>query len=305
LRQKSGRKAGGQNGHEGITMLQVEHPDCTVIHRPRGKCSCGRSLDHAPVIGTTKKQVFDLPKEIKVQVTEHQAQTVMCECGKVHTGEFPCGINAPVQYGDRLKAMATYFIVQQLLPVQRTQQIFKDVFGIELSVATLQSSTVACYNGLETTDTVIKERIIEAPVVHADETGCDVNKKLWWIHSLGNLMYTWYFCEKYRGKDAKTVAAVISRFGGRLVHDGWKSYLHYLCKHALCNAHYLRELVFIDEHLKEPWAHKMKKLLLEIKETVDEACMQGKRCLSDEVLQRFRNRYLLIIRQGYAALPSG
>jgi len=63
LRQKSGRKAGGQNGHEGITMLQVEHPDCTVIHRPRGKCSCGRSLDHAPVIGTTKKQVFDLPKE--------------------------------------------------------------------------------------------------------------------------------------------------------------------------------------------------------------------------------------------------
>jgi len=114
-------------------------------------------------------------------------------------------------------------------------------------------------------------------------------------------MYTWYFCEKYRGKDAKTVAAVISRFGGRLVHDGWKSYLHYLCKHALCNAHHLRELVFIDEHLKEPWAHKMKKLLLEIKETVDEACMQGKRCLSNEVLQRFRNRYLLIIRQGYAA----
>ncbi len=302
LREKSGKKAGGQQGHEGTSLRQVENPDKTVIHRPRGNCSCGRSLDHAQVIDTAKKQVFDLP-EIKVQVTEYQVQTVMCACGKVHTGKFPVGVNAPVQYGDGLKALATYFIIQQLLPVQRTQQIFKDVFGIDLSVATLQNSTVACYNGLETTETVIQDRIIEAPVAHADETGCDVNKKLWWIHSLGTLMHTWYFCEKYRGQDADTVAAVLRRFGGRLVHDGCKSYLHYMCKHALCNAHHLRELVFIDEHLKEPWALKMKKLLLEIKDAVEEARVKRKKRLSDETLRRFRNRYLLVIRQGYAVQP--
>ncbi|MCW8801538.1 MAG: IS66 family transposase [Desulfobacter sp.] len=303
LRKKSGKKAGGQNGHEGATLRQVDNPDKTVIHRSHGKCQCGRCLADARVVGTTKKQVFDLPKKIKVEVTEHQAQTVMCACGKVHTGEFPAGINAPVQYGNGLKALATYFITQQLLPVQRTQQIFKDIFGIELSVATLQGSTVICHHGLETTETVLKDRIVESPVVHADETGCDVNGKLWWIHSLGNLMYTWYFCEKHRGKDADTVAATLRRFGGRLVHDGWKTYLHYVCKHALCNAHHLRELVFIDEHLKEPWAFKMKKLLLEIKETVDTACMEGKKSLSDEVLQRFRKRYNIVIRQGLAAQP--
>jgi len=302
LREKSGKKAGGQTGHEGTSLRQVENPDKTVIHWPRGKCSCGRCLENAPVIGETKKQVFDLPK-IKVLVTEHQAKTVMCACGKIHAGEFPVGINAPVQYGNGLKALATYFITQQLLPVQRTQQIFKDIFGIELSVATLQGSTVACHNGLETTETVLKDRIVESAVVHADETGCDVNGKLWWIHSLGNLMYTWYFCEKHRGKEADIVAAVLRRFGGRLVHDGWQTYLHYVCKHALCNAHHLRELVFIDEHLKEPWALKMKKLLLEIKDTVEEARVKGKKRLSDEVLQRFRNRYLLVIRQGYAVQP--
>jgi transposase len=302
LRKKSGKKAGGQNGHEGATLRQVEKPDKTVVHRPRGKCSCGRCLEDANVVGETKKQVFDLPK-IKVQVTEHQAQTVMCACGKVHAGEFPSGINAPVQYGNGLKALATYFIIQQLLPVQRTQQIFKEIFGIELSVATLQSSTVACHNGLQTTETVLLDRIVESPVVHADETGCDVNGKLWWIHSLGNLVHTWYFCEKHRGKDADTVATVLRRFRGRLVHDGWKTYLHYVCKHALCNAHHLRELVFIDEHLKEPWALEMKKLLLEIKETVDAACMEGKSCLPDEVLQRFRRRYLIVIKQGFAFQP--
>lgn len=302
LRQKSGKKAGGQKGHKGTTMRQVENPDRTVIHRRRGKCSCGRSLRSAGVIETTKKQIFDLP-EIKVQVTEHQAQTIMCECGKVHTAVFPDTINAPVQYGNGVKALATYFMIQQLLPVQRTQQIFKDILGIELSPATLQNCTVNCYKGLETTEKIIQDRILEASVGHADETGCDVNKKLWWIHSLSTLLYTWYFCEEYRGKDAMRVAAVLSRYRGRLVHDGWKSYLHYVCKHALCNAHHLRELVFIDEHLKEPWALKMKKLLLEIKENVDEACMRGKKRLYDKVLKKYRRRYLLIIRQGYAIQP--
>jgi transposase len=303
LRPKTGKKVGGQPGHEGTTMRQVENPDHTIIHRRRGTCSCGRCLSDAGVIDTAKKQIVDLA-EIKVEVTEHQAQTIMCECGEVYKAEFPKGINAPVQYGSGVKALATYFMIQQLLPVQRTQQIFKDILGIELSPATLQSCTLDCYEGLETTEKVIQDRIVEAPVAHADETGCDVNKELWWIHSLGNLMYTWYFCEEYRGKDAATVAGVLSRFGGRLVHDGWKSYLHYVCKHALCNAHHLRELVFIDEHLKEPWALRMKKLLLEIKETVDEACEKGRNRLHEEILQRFRRMYLIIIRQGYAIQPA-
>lgn len=302
LRNKSDKKVGGQKGHKGVSLRQVEKPDHTVIHRRLGNCSCGRCLNDANVIGVTKRQVFDVP-EIKVEVTEHQVQTILCDCGKVHTTGFPNGVNAPAQYGSGLKALATYFIVQQLLPIQRTQQIFQDIFNIDLSPATLQSYTENCYGGLETTDKIIQDRIIESSVAHADETGCDVGNALWWIHSLSNLMYTWYFCEEYRGKDAKTVAAVLSRFGGRLVHDGWKSYLHYVCKHALCNAHHLRELVFIDEHLKEPWALKMKKHLLEIKEAVDEAWNQGKNQLPDEILLRFRKRYQLIIRQGYAMQP--
>jgi transposase len=302
LRDKSDKKVGGQQGHKGTTMRQIEKPDHTIIYRRRGTCSCGRCLDTASVIGTAKRQVFDLPK-IQVEVTEYQLQTTICECGKIHTSDFPNGVTAPVQYGSGLKALATYFLTQQLLPVQRTQQIFKDIFSVDLSPATLQSYTVNCYEGLETTEKITQDRIVESPVAHADETGCDVNKKLWWIHSLSNLMYTWYFCEEYRGRDATTVAGVISRFGGRLVHDGWKSYLHYVCKHALCNAHHLRELIFIDEHLKEPWALKMKKHLLEIKETVEEAWNHGKDRLPDDILQRFRRRYQLIIRQGYAIQP--
>jgi transposase len=139
LRNKSDKKVGGQKGHKGVSLRQVEKPDHTVIHRRRGNCSCGRYLNHASIIGVTKRQVFDVP-EIQVKVTEHQAQTIQCECGKVHTTDFPNGINAPAQYGSGLKALATYFIVQQLLPIQRTQQIFQDIF-VTIQVVSLQ----CCY----------------------------------------------------------------------------------------------------------------------------------------------------------------
>jgi transposase len=302
LRVKSGKRPGGQQGHEGITLRQVENPDHIEIHRCHGMCDCGRSLAGAAVIDVAKKQVIDLP-EIKPEVTEHQAQTVLCACGKIHKADFPPEVTAPVQYGNGIKALGTYLIVQQLLPVERTQQMFKEIFHIEIGQATLQSCTMEAYHGLEATDKAIQEKIVSSPVVHADETGCDVNKDLWWIHSLSTLEYTWYFCDEHRGKDATAVATIIARFGGRLVHDGWKSYLHYLCKHALCNAHHLRELVFIDEHLKEPWAHKMKKLLLDIKEDVEKAVLEGKKSLARKLQKRYRRIYLKIVREGYAIQP--
>jgi transposase len=302
LRVKSGKRPGGQNGHEGFTLRQTENPDRIRIHRCRGKCDCGRSLAEAAVLEIAKKQIIDLPK-IKAVVTEHQAHTIQCTCGMVHKADFPEGVNAPVQYGSGIKALAVYLIVQQLLPVQRTQRIFKDMLNIELSQATLQSYTVVGYHGLETTENGIKNQIVSAEVAHADETGCDVDKGLSWIHSLGTLEYTWYGFDKHRGKDALTVAELIERFDGRLMHDGWKNYLHYVCKHALCNAHHLRELVFIDEHLKEKWAKDMKKLLLEIKETVESAYNKGKNSLPRPQQQRFRRRYFAIIRQGLAIQP--
>jgi transposase len=302
LREKSDRKPGGQNGHEGSTLRQVENPDQIVVHRRSGNCTCGRPLLGAQTIARERKQVVDIPK-IKATVTEHQAHTIRCFCGREHKAEFPEGIVAPVQYGNGVKALALYLLANQLMPMERTQQIFRDVLGISLSQGTLTTIVQQGHEGLEKTEEAIKAKILESPVVHADETGCDVNKETWWIHSLGTLEYTWYFCDEKRGKDALDVASLLSRYDGRLVHDGWKSYLHYVCKHALCNAHHLRELVFIDEHLKETWARKMKQLLLDIKEDVECAVREEKMSLARKLQNRYRRAYQRIIREGYAIQP--
>jgi transposase len=50
---------------------------------------------------------------------------------------------------------------------------------------------------------------------------------------------------------------VLPYYKGILVHDHWKSYFYYQCKHVLCNAHHLRELESAAELYNQKWTKKM------------------------------------------------
>jgi hypothetical protein len=61
LREKSGRKPGGQVGHPGTTLEFVEQPDRIVIHTPQSCRLCGSSLAEGEVARAERCQVHDLP----------------------------------------------------------------------------------------------------------------------------------------------------------------------------------------------------------------------------------------------------
>src|SRR3990172_3605587 len=88
------------------------------------------------------------------------------------------------------------------------------------------------------------------------------------------------------------------------MHDSWAAWLqekHLF--HAFCNAHHLRELVFIYERYGQDWAEGMIKLLVEIKKAVDEARLNGQSCLPDGQKSQFLVRYQQLIEQGMLANP--
>ena len=84
----------------------------------------------------TSRQVKDIPQP-RIEVTEHQVETKICSCGCVNTGLFPERVTAPVQYGERISALAVYLSVQQLIPEDRLQTLFADVFDLNIATATL------------------------------------------------------------------------------------------------------------------------------------------------------------------------
>jgi transposase len=107
---KNERKPGGQVGHVGATLEQVNNPDHTVeIKIDRQKLPPG---DWKPG-GFERRQVFDL--KIRRVVTEYQAEILINERGEKIVAEFPEGLVQKAQYGSGVKAQSVYMSTYQLV----------------------------------------------------------------------------------------------------------------------------------------------------------------------------------------------
>lgn len=303
-RAASGRKPGGQPGHTGQTLRLSDVPDEVQVHAPSCCRACRQSLDDVPVLRQERRQVVDIPP-LKVWVIEHQAVTKCCPaCGAETSGTFPVGVAAPVQYGPGVATLAVYLTQEQLLPLARTSAVLAEVFGCPVSEGTLERAIAACHERLATTEAAIKHGITEAAVAHFDETGVNLNGTTAWLHVASTPHLTFYAVHQKRGKEALAAIGVVPQFRGRAVHDGLTSYGQYTqCAHALCNAHHLRELTFVEEQLGQHWAHDLKGLLGEIKLAVDDARSQGWARLPPAAQHAFAQRYDTLLEEGLRANP--
>lgn len=300
LRSSTRKTRGGQAGHNGVTLEMIDKPDHTIVHSVDRCENCKRSLKHKEVLAYHKRQIFDIP-EPKLEVTEHQAEVKACNvCGTVTRGIFPDDVCYGVQYGPRIKGLAVYLHNYQLLPYERTAELFSDVFSHAISTGSLLKFNQECHDALADYEQAVKENLLTAPAVHFDETGMKVNGQPHWLHSASTPELTFYACHPKRGQAAMDDIGILPVFRGTAVHDFWKAYLKYDCQHALCNAHHLRELTFLHEQHGQQWAKQMIDLLLEIKNKVDE----NKTRLNQPTLDAFKRKYRAILKKGFLENPA-
>jgi transposase len=248
LRRPSGKRPGGQGGHAGHTLRLTQKPTRVVTHRPAQCRHCSSPLREGHRIGAERRQVIDLVP-VRLRVTEHRAEVVRCpSCGLRTKAEFPQGVRASVQYGPGVVARALYLHDYQLLPYARTVEAMRALFGCALSAGTLATAVRQCAAGLMETELQIKRQLRRSSVIHADETGLRVGGRLHYVHVASNSRLTHYGADARRGKAAIDDIGILPEYRGTCVHDGWLSYTFYpKCRHALCGAHLLRELVYFEE----------------------------------------------------------
>lgn len=306
-RRSSAKKPGGQEGHPGTTLSLVEDPRHVVLHDPQECEGCGQSLSEAEFAPDyERRQVVDIPPLLSLEVTEHRARSKRCGgCGRSTTASFPAEASARVGYGPRIKALCVYLMNYQLLPYERTSELLEDLFGEPApGVGTLHSTLKSCFEGLQDTEEAIKAGLTEAPLGHFDETGLRVGGKGMWVHVASNTKLTHYGVHQKRGSLATEEIGILPSFRGVAIHDGWSAYQRYKrCEHALCNAHHLRELTFVEEEHEQEWAGEMKALLMEIEETVREEVASGGRRVASETKREFERRYQEVLKAGLKANP--
>ncbi len=259
-REKSNRKPGGQPGHKGSGLSMSENPDEVIRCKvEKIKCDCGLDLRNVKPGREEKRQVIDIV-EIMTKVIDYLVEVKKCRCGKEHKGV--CNFNGRVQYGHRLKSLLTYLNVYQMLPVERIQELCRDIFGLSIGDGTIQSSTSVCYENLQQTEKEIREQLIQSAVINNDETGIRCQGQTQWIHSASNEQYTLYGIHHKRGNQGIDALGIMENYLGVSVHDRWASYDKYAnCTHALCNAHLLRDLKFMHEEEGKKWAGRLKEVL--------------------------------------------
>ena len=300
LRGRSGKRSGGQTGHEGGTLRQVADPYTVVRHEACACRHCGFALDARSATGLEKRQVFDVPErppERPLTVTEHQAAIYHCaHCRGVTKAAFPEGVVSPTQYGERIRAAAIYLNVQQLIPEDRVAQALRDLLG----AAAICPASIVAWVGRKAQDLApvyqaIGQRVGQAAVRHLDETGYRIAGKLRWLHTTSSSLFTFYRAGEKRGDIPRDLQ------GGVVVHDHFLPYRGMeAVDHAFCNAHILRELQALIEIDKEPWAEAMRDLLLDARAAVGQARAAGETALPQTIVAAFVERYWEAVRLGLA-----
>src|SRR2546421_5819719 len=303
LRKRSGKKPGGQPEHPGKTIQWSSCPDEVIRHAVAACCHCQAELSAVEPQMIEARQIIELPSKRHV-VIEHQAEQKCCpQCGQVSAAAFPEEIRARVQYGSSVATAASLLVVQHLLPLGRASEVLWDLLGISIAEATITTQLQRAATLLEPVEQQIKAALIQADVLHQDESSVRVAGQRWWLHVSAPSMLTHYAVHAKRGQAALDAIDILPHFRGRSVHDGFRSYWLYECEHALCNVHHLRELLFLYEEQQQALAHEMRELLLSLKEACDQARAPGRPALDPMEIADWKAGYEAVLQVGYQANP--
>jgi transposase len=179
-----------------------------------------------------------------------------------------------------------------MIPYERITELIKDLTSHKVSIGSIFNILNKTYSNLETFEKELKKELLKEEVLHADETGVNVNGDLKWIHTISSNTLTFYQIHNKRGKEAIKDANILPNYKNILIHDFWSSYNNYdNITHSYCNAHIIRELQAQIDTYNYQWAKDMQNLLKRINKNVNEQKQKQKKSLNSKKIEQFELLY--------------
>ena len=294
----------------GLNSHNSHKPDEEVEHFPE-KCRKCPFLEKCRQDGKVFRRGecrYELNVVLYVKVTAHHViEVASCPHDKSTLkmkGRFPDNIRGYIQYGDSFAVLAGLLSTYGAVSVNRIHDLLGSMFGVSISTGTIMSMVSKCAKQVGPILPEIRKLIANSDVSHFDETGTDMNGRIFWVHCSSTGQLTLLTANQKRGKDGMDDNGVLPLYRGTAVHDCWGPYWNYPnVNHAVCCAHILRELNWVIEFIPEhtwaaafSWAAAFRDLLLKMKKAKEDAIERGEKELGSDILSEFDKEYDRILR---------
>jgi len=252
---QSGKKHGGQAGHEGHErpLYPLEMCEEVIEHYPEICWQCGNELngeDPEPF----RTQVVEIP-QIVPQIIEHRVHALVCEqCQAVSRADCP-EVYCQPGYGERVVAHVALLSGVYRQSHRLVQQMLKECFGVEMGLGTVQRLRQEA--SVSVTDAVdaVQAYVQSSRVVGVDETGFkqgnldgqNPQKSKGWLWVVVTPLVTFFqVCLSRSQVAAQTVLG--KNFSGIVISDRCGSYNWIdTAQRQLCWAHLKRDFIAIAE----------------------------------------------------------
>jgi transposase len=271
----SGRKPGGQPGHQGHQRELVPETDVDQIIpvKPTQCRGCGAALrgeDPTP----RRHQVAEIP-QIKPRITEYRLHALCCgRCHAVTTAGLPQGV-PPGAFGPRVVAMVSLLTSFYRLGRRSAAEAMRDLFGLRMSLGSVTACEQIASAVLAGPVAQAQAYVKEQDVKQADETSWYEGsaRKTVWLWVAVTEQVTVFLIRASRGKDV--AANLLGAALGVLVTDRWCAYTWWpLERRQLCWAHLKRHFqafveaggqagriggaLLVEEKLLFEWWHRVR-----------------------------------------------
>lgn len=289
-RKKTGRRAGGQNGHAGTTLTKTEIEE---------KIASGRCRHEVRTIGKASGQDY-----ITKYVVDLNVEPVITEI-RIYADEngnfaIPVQYRSDVTYGANVKALAVSLYSEGAMSNDRIAAFLNAAANgeLDLSEGSVYGFCRKFAGASETSIRHLEETLLMQGVVATDATTITVDGKQNYIRnfSAGDTVV-------YHAMDSKSIKALkgldfLDRYAGTLVHDHETALYHFGTDHAECNVHIIRYLRKNTEETKNRWSGEMVSLLCEMNKCRKEFMAQGYEAMPAERITNYEKKYFSILKQG-------
>jgi transposase len=213
--------------------------------------NCGESLEQEPRVDAFLRQVTETPW-YKAFVKEFRLWLKACpKCGKTTRGQMPKGMPEGA-FGPHLQARIGLLSGRYRLTRRETRALAKDLFGVRISLGSVQACCKAVSAAVVETAEVIHVEVKQASELHADETGfgtCGKDRMWLWVAATDDAEV--FRLLPGRGRDqAKDLLG--ENYSGLIHRDRWKPYEVFKnAAHQLCHSHIRRDFQSMLESMGE------------------------------------------------------